>query len=248
MGKLAKLQSLLPLWARIVRYANADFAEERPEELYENLEELISLCTLWATKRDPTEFKVEFKASGTQPVQETLSRFALQEQPNIRRVLRWLCAPNEDLKLANDALSFLWGQVEGIKRAVTLNETFDETGKHGNPVLYWKRLKWKGSLGAVYEFIWNRIERYNEEEDEFREIIPLGICERPGCNKFMVLERKGRKRFCSDNCRVQAHQRSPEKWAAYMRKHRAKQRKEAGIRSREEKAASKAKFIKQRRP
>ena len=220
MGRLAKLQSLLPVWARIVRYANADFEEVRPKELVENLEELVALCTLWVTKLDPTEFNVEFKASGAQSVQETLLRFALQDQPNIRKVLRWLCTPNEDLRLANGALTFLWDQVEGIKRAVTLNETFDPTGKQGIPVLYWKRFKWKGSLGAVYEFIWNGLERYNDGDNEFREIIPLGICERPACNKFMVLERKGRKRFCSDNCRVQANQRSSQDWAAYMRDYR----------------------------
>jgi hypothetical protein len=241
----AKLQGLLPVWERFVQYANADF--DANTQAVETFEELLSVCTSWLMKADPREVQVNFASSGVPVHREGLLKLASQAQPNIRQVLTWLCNPNGDPKQAKSALQFLWHQVEGIKCEAVLNETFDETGKHGLPVLYGKKFQGKAP-GLLCKFILDRIDYFNEGDEELRRIIPIGICARPDCGKFMVIQRIGKSEYHSDACKVKHWQSlNRERRAEYMRDRRAKERKEAGRRSHQEKKASKAKFARPKR-
>jgi hypothetical protein len=78
-------------------------------------------------------------------------------------------------------------------------------------------------IAPVCKFILEQIERHDIGGEPLRDVIPIGLCKRSGCDRFFVSERTGRGRFCSDKCRAGAYQEklTKEQRAARMRKYRA---------------------------
>jgi hypothetical protein len=78
-------------------------------------------------------------------------------------------------------------------------------------------------VAPVCKFILDQIERHDIGGEELSDVIPIGLCERPECDRFFVIKRTGRRRFCSPTCRSGANQdkMTLEEKAARMRKYRA---------------------------
>jgi hypothetical protein len=55
----------------------------------------------------------------------------------------------------------------------------------------------------IVEFILEEHERFLDEI--CKEPIPLIICSNPACNKLVMPERIGKKKFCSDDCKTANH-------------------------------------------
>lgn len=131
----------------------------------------------------------------------TFNNAAIKYQSDFKSVVLWLVRRKG--KIGNKALSFLWGHAHAIK-----------TRPHPSPhsLSYGLSLVDKGSIASpICEFILAGIDRHNSREED----IPLGICE--NCGQFMVIERQGRKKFCSKNCGVKDFYVAHGGAAKYMR-------------------------------
>jgi hypothetical protein len=88
-------------------------------------------------------------------------------------------------------------------------------------------LEWPDScesvIAPVCKFILEQIERHDIGDEALRDVIPIGLCKRSGCDRFFMIERAGRGRFCSAKCRAGAYQDklTKEQRAGRMRKYRA---------------------------
>jgi hypothetical protein len=70
---------------------------------------------------------------------------------------------------------------------------FDEEKER--PVLYFvKEVKHASIAGPICKFIFDYVD------DQRKKDLPIRICKRPGCGKFILPERVGRKEFCSSLC------------------------------------------------
>lgn len=153
-----------------------------------------------------------------------LERRVLEERyrPGIKRVLTYLAAPERYGDLAAfHAIEFLRLHGTAIKMHIGSSGFAPEVGLLISE--YWPE-KIGSVVSPVCKFILDQIERHDEGREPLREVIPIGLCERPGCGKFRIIkkQRKGHV-FCSDLCRSNFGQanKSKETKAAYMKKHRA---------------------------
>ena len=60
--------------------------------------------------------------------------------------------------------------------------------------------EWPDSCESVVSpvckfIIYNEIERHDIGGEALRDVIPIGLCERSGCDCFFMIERAGRGRF-----------------------------------------------------
>jgi hypothetical protein len=131
----------------------------------------------------------------------TFADAAVKYQPNFRQVAFWLVQRKREA--GNTAMPFVWRHAHAIK---TRPHPSNDSLKYGLSLVD------KGSFASpICEFILAGIDRHNRNEED----MPLGICE--NCEKFMAIERQGRKRFCSKNCGVKSFYGSKGGPAKYMR-------------------------------
>jgi len=78
-------------------------------------------------------------------------------------------------------------------------------------------------VSPVCKFMLEQVERHDIGEERLKDVIPIVLCERSGCDRLFIIERAGRGRFCSSKCRAADYQskRTKEEKAARMRKYRA---------------------------
>jgi len=242
--KLAKLP-VKQIWRQIVQYANADLHtdDKAPAAALQRFKALVAACMNWTGLIGGESVDFDIIAAGSKhgesfvviiggdefelcrDVREGLSPEAggKKYQEELRQVLAWIVEPRRDPKSAGKALAFLWlhGR-ENIAIKAERNEDFS----NDMPFFYFQSPTEYGSIvSPICKFILDSIDHFQEAPAGLSKTIPLGLCERPGCGRFMVVERKGRKRFCSDTCRVQSNQGSPKVWAARMRSYRKKHSK-----------------------
>jgi len=170
----------LMVWGLLADYANGN---------RDSFEELIPAC-----ERVSNHFTY-IGAEGCWPpnieYQEiraglTLKDAAVKYQADFKWVLLWLVERNREA--GKTAISFLWKHAKAVKTEPRLRE---------NNLQYVTSLIESGSAASpVCEFILDGIDRHNRDEAE----IPLQTCK--VCGKFMVVERLGRKMYCSKNCGV----------------------------------------------
>jgi hypothetical protein len=143
-------------------------------------------------------------------------------QPDLKRLLTWLCAPQQHKDLSSEAITFLGNQARGVDTRPDFSDAnFDENTRGHCPFYYWKTVQYQSLMSPICQFIFDRIERYqdwldriprypdeklkDDDENEREKAVPIRMCERPGCGKFLVPQRVGRKRFCSKTCLVLAN-------------------------------------------
>jgi hypothetical protein len=142
-------------------------------------------------------------------------------RPEIKRVLTYLAAPERYGNLAGQAVEFLRQHGTDIRMHIG-SGGFDPGDRH------LINEYWPDTIGSVVspvcKFILDQIQRHDEGREPLREVIPIGLCDRPGCGKFRIIkkQRKGHV-FCSDLCRANFYQanKSKKAKAAYMKNHRA---------------------------
>jgi hypothetical protein len=150
----------------------------------------------------------------------SLNDLASRHRTDIRRVLTWLSGPDQHSELAARAARFLSVYAVGVRIDISANG--DYKGDADDPLL----MEWpepcESVVAPVCKFILDQIESHDIEGEALRDVIPIGLCGRSGCDRFFVIERTGR-RFCSSKCRAGAHQDklTKEQRAARMRKYRA---------------------------
>jgi hypothetical protein len=139
-------------------------------------------------------------------------------------MLAWLIAPDrwksvsekkEFLcqEFAAKAGEFLRYHATGIRLFIGANTEFDQASadSDGRRLIYvWP--EWCISvITPVCKFVVDQIGRYDKHEELLQKVIPIGHCARPGCERFFIIERVGRGRFCSDSCRSKAGQSATTK-------------------------------------
>ena len=166
----------LMIWGLLVDYAsgNGDF------------EELVWACVhvnghwIYGAERSLPNLEYREIREGL-----TLKDAAVKYQADFKWVLLWLVHRNREA--GETALTFLWKHAKAIKTEPVLNDD----------LRYGKSLIDSGSAASpICEFILDGIDRHNKGEGD----IPLAACK--VCAKFMVVERPGRKMYCSKNCGV----------------------------------------------
>jgi hypothetical protein len=218
------------IWHALAGFANASEGEELG---FHYFHAFTHLCCLRLDEifADPTEdlrcFEdVEREYDQTRRPLEDIFRSrasALREQ--VRVMLAWLVRPNAYSSTAKrHALEFLLyhGGDHAIQVGRDPTDKFDDTGNHGIPLFYWQNIYgYQTVFSPAAKFILDRLEQYHERHLPLEKAMPLIICKRPECGKFVVARRKT-KDFCSDSCRTLYRQKDkPKAWAAYMRKYRS---------------------------
>lgn len=240
---LQKPEQVAPMWAALVRYANE---EQEGDDGIEGFFDVISKGLEWIggvdhRKGESYEAAVRFCDDSSSHV-EGLEGLADKFRPEIRNVLAWLCAPMKPKADTRRLEGFLWKYDSAMEVAAVPNPGFDPDSK--NPMDRSMIVKMPTRIGSVMtgvcRFILDQVDRHDVYGESLEDAFPIAICDRPGCGRFFVVQRSGRAKFCSSNCRarVAKKNRPLEDKAEYMRKYRAARKaKEA----RKAKAAKKAK-------
>ena len=242
MKSLAKLLKQKPkphsytrkMWKHIVDYANADWAEEGADlvELRKGISAWIN--GLWTLMR----LYLSFPDDGPRPVitevnryvkrtgkseNFAFSRYALKYPDRLRKLLRWLSAPDKHPQLASESIEFLRENACGVKENFFREDetNFDEQSTDYFPVFYRKQVTYATIMSPLCRFISHQIERYHVGELSLSEAVPIRACKREGCEKFILPQRAGRKDYCNDRCRARDYQHNRTDWNEYMRRYRA---------------------------
>jgi len=138
----------------------------------------------------------------------------------VRNVLTWLSAP-ENRALAAKACWFLMEHGNQIKMVWSESE-FNPKEKGSMLISEWPE-EIGSVISPVCKFIKDQIDRHDIAGEPLRDVIPIGMCDRPGCGKFRLIKlyRPGHF-FCSNVCKATFHQASktPKQKAKYMRDYR----------------------------
>ena len=229
MRKLAKLRGKnweLEVWRGIADFANADLAGN--QEALRAVDRLVRKCTPGFPSWDDTDSIADLigKPANGQTLDQRFEQKAVEAQPILRLLLRWLARPQEKTLIPIDnvigrpvmmvhPVDILNGELSSTYLQKPSSDTdFGETPGNGSYPFYFERVvKFHSLLGPICNFI-------VKEADDSIEQAPVRICEREGCGKFTVPERTGRKKFCSDQCRALSYQGSRTDWNKYMRDYR----------------------------
>jgi hypothetical protein len=206
-------ERLMRIWDELVRYANADFSRRTKQDI-ENLRKLLVDC-MWSVdwESDFNLFDQDVDSA------DTLADLAELYQPGIRMALYWLATHNN--QTANEAVRFLDYHARQAQRERWPNSSFDETSRHGYPILMFDGVVAYGTMIApVCRFILDCADKHDDNaEQPVTDLIPIGICAREGCGKFIVIRRVGRKKFCLD-CKSHPSRMITRQRGEYMRHYR----------------------------
>jgi hypothetical protein len=206
------------VWVDIVRYANADLSTDT--KAYGSF--LRVLYELTPTP-DLTEFKLaECREAGDffclselgGARKSDLISLAVHYQKALKNLLLWLCRPKSHPELRLDAIRFLEVNARGADWHIDYREDpiadSDDIKEGRCPFLYFvKQVKFASIMSPICEFIF-------EFADDPPKLLPIRVCKRPGCDKFLVPERIGRKEYCSPKCCSSDHRPTPEENKDYI--------------------------------
>lgn len=157
-----------------------------------------------------------------------INQQALKLQPKIRILLRYFCeAPKFDIQnpLVLEACDFLWAHethARLIKIPPQEREFIDKSRtsfkrRTGRKRLYpYMNARWYNCMvDPICEFFNNQLEEYYAGNTA--QLVPVVICSRAGCDKFVMPQRIGRRMYC-DGCKDKHHNseykelRRDQKW------------------------------------
>jgi hypothetical protein len=204
------------IWERILGYVNAELPTDAKayEALFEALFALMPEFSAVRNTLGQYEFSRDDLASRTG--QNLVISQALDQQQGLRKLLLWLCKPKSHPELRVEALRLLeagahgehWWIDYGQDPVADFDPNFDE--KTGHPLLYFvKQLEYTSIVSPICKFIFDYV-------DDPPKGLPIRVCERPGCSKFMLPQRAGRKEYCSVKCCSLANKKSPKEVRDYM--------------------------------
>jgi hypothetical protein len=213
------------IWDALVRYVNADDnSEDLSQQQKAEFQCLVEDCVAWT--RGDREKSIFPDPDGIWACEDIkndwdISNRAMYYRPAIRRVLRWLSSPVQQVELASGAALFLSAEDAGVS---IQREARKDYGGEGPLILDYVECATVG--GPICRFILNAIDLHDLAHLELRKAIPIGLCQRSICNSIFLIERAGRRLFCTDACRAKwnGEHTSKEEKAKRMRKYRADQK------------------------
>ena len=221
LAKLAKLQTRKQwsrrIWESLVCYANAQ--DDRGKAALQKVrafKTMLSECMNWIGGGDEdVEACLDMKEGAS------LNDLETRYRADIKRVLTWLSAPDRHRELAARASQCLSVYAAGVRMDISANTSYKADADE--PLLMVWPDACESVIAPVCKFILEEIERHDLGGEALRDVIPIGLCERLGCDRFFMIKRAGRGRFCSPKCRAANHQSklTKEERAAKMRKYRA---------------------------
>ncbi len=122
--------------------------------------------------------------------------------------------PKSYPELRLEALRFLEVHAHGEHWHIDLDEDpieglgdFDEAER---PALYFvKKVKFDSAMSPFCKFILEYV-------DDPPKQLPIRVCRRSGCKRFLLPERAGRKEYCSSRCCALDHRPTPKENKDYM--------------------------------
>jgi hypothetical protein len=221
LAKLAKLQTRKQwsreIWESLVCYANdQDDRGKAALQKVRDFKTMLSECMNWiGGGNEDVEACLDMKEGAS------LNDLETRYRADIRRVLTWLSGPDQHGELAARASRCLSVYAAGVRMDISENTSYKADADE--PLL----MEWPDAcesvIAPVCKFILDQIESHDIEGEVLRDVIPIGLCGRSGCDRFFMIERVGRRRFCSSKCRAGDYQEKlpKDEKAARMRKHRA---------------------------
>jgi hypothetical protein len=189
-------------WRGVVQYVNA---QDLDDSAYTKFSVLLQFCSEpgFSGGFEGASF-VDLTLARTQGMtaEQAIQFCCGLYQPKLRTLLSWLCAPDKHKDLSREAIDFLWRNAIGIESKPEINDEadFDAESDTACPIFYWKHTRYKTVMSPICKFILDHVEQYHDGTIDLDEAVPIGQCERPGCGKFFVPERTGKKKFCSQRC------------------------------------------------
>lgn len=197
------------IWGAVIDYVNT----ATPAHQRQPFEKLVNMTLDWISGD-------ESDMEGCRDLERTpLDALANQYRPELANVLTWLSDPAKHRGFAGQAVEFLRKFSSAIRVHIDGNAGFKNAD---DPLVF----EWPDEIGSVItplcKFILDQIQRHDINGEPLRDVVPIGQCERAGCNQFFVIERVGRTRFCSGLCRAKVNQSllPKEVRAERMRKYR----------------------------
>jgi hypothetical protein len=209
------------IWSGLVDYANANL--ETDTEALLGFADCFEECIPWtARKREWEENQGITRSFKTKhrPIQNSKGFLAdaANFQPDIRNLLAWLCNPKPSPDDTAHAVQFLRTHINHIQRNIFDDPRLEaaqiglEPWKVGSKScrMWWahRTSTYQCMIDPICDFILKEHERFHDEEfetvrkDKSSLMVPIRICARPGCGKFIMPERTDRKKYCSDVCRA----------------------------------------------
>jgi hypothetical protein len=225
--KSEKLQ-VVKIWERIVLFANSDASDSADNEMFA----AFRACVRWIDPGVVGELSSAVPAAVCKDVADiregtqSYTALATKYQAEIKKVLFWLSKWPEkvDPELAKEALAILRHNVDAIEWEFHVNDRLDASVRR--TAFYFElTVQYQLIASPISLFIWRQMERYRQSGGQLKEIIPLGLCDRPGCGRFRVVKNRREGRFfCSNLCKATFHQNAKpkEEKAKYMRERRTK--------------------------
>jgi hypothetical protein len=222
LRRLAKLQTrrewLRDIWESLVHYANTEDDQSNRSQTsgqkVQAFQEVLIRCMNWIGGEvdDIAACKDMKDGAG-------LGELERRHRVRITGLLMWIAAPEQHRELAVGAVDFLGKYGYGIRMNISPRNF--RVGNDEPLILQWPD-SCESVVSPVCRFILDQIELHDSEGADLTDVVPLGRCRRAGCDRFLVVERTGRGRFCSDSCRAKAYQAglTKEQKAAKMRKYR----------------------------
>jgi hypothetical protein len=229
-NKLRETEERSRVWRELVKYANGS---DDPDEGSLNA---LRAAFFLSQRELPIEIPLQdvsevhrYQKAKQISEEESFRFWATKYLPDFRKLLTWLCLPNErpvpgsSFGFPSTPAQFLQAHSSSVRWDFEHSyEDFDETGENGYPIFLWATSNGCDSImGPICKFILERIWQFQEGPLRLHEAIPIRICEREGCGKFLVPARADRKKFCSKECLQLSHPpRSGDENRDYMRVYR----------------------------
>lgn len=204
-------------WQALVRYANTGDAAA--------LNTAYDRCapSLFKTHRKVFRMRADLIIESNKQFIEPMETAAPKYHSMLRSVLTWLAVPDIDPELAQRSGDFVWYESQKIRWMRP--SAYPRRANDAEPRFFIPTLMGPGSaMSPICQFLLDRIRALQEDNMSLEQAIPIQVCERDGCGNFVLPERHGRKRFCSDRCRALSFQSSRDDWNEYMRKYRKTKR------------------------
>lgn len=211
------------IWAGIVAYANADFGSAASDHVAD-FQGLYKGCICWldptiGTFSDsmPSAFSKEM--NGVLEGKLSATEVLMGHQQSLRQILKWLALAEQSETEKQEAFSLFVKTVQSIKWEFDRNPKFDSKRPAS---AFWIKtpVQFPQVIAPLCEFLWRQVERYKSGDGDLKEILPIGLCDRPGCGRFRVIKtHRAGHFFCSNLCKATFHQskKSNKDRAEYMR-------------------------------
>jgi hypothetical protein len=206
-------------WNHLTYYLNADL----PADTSAYLRLLQALYELTRSSRPFMVFRLKECGWGDDDdfaiidlLRDNASDFvslAGQYQTDLKNLMLWLCKPKSHAELRKHALGFLEENAQGESwkvfyaldgAAAAEANAFDEDNGRGT-VYFPKYTEYASIMVPICKFVLEYIDC------DHGKGLPIRVCKRPGCGKFFMPQRTGRKVYCFDKCRSLDHQNDKSK-------------------------------------